>query len=226
MLLLTNDDGFDAPGLAALARAVGESACWLAPDGERSECGHSMTTRTPMEVEERAPGRFAVSGCPADCARLGLAGILGSRPAWVLSGINAGGNLGIDQYMSGTLAAAREAAIHGVPAVAFSHYRKSGRALDWDLASQRVARVWRLLQPRAIRPGEFWNVNLPHLEPDAPEPPVFFCPVSEDPLPLSYSHSGKQYAYSGVYPQRHAREGTDVAHCFAGAITVSRLRVR
>ncbi len=122
-LILTNDDGWDAPGLAALARAAkGLGQCHVvAPIGPISGCGHRVTTHAPIAVARPKEGCVSVAGTPADCVRLALHHLV-PRPTWVLSGINAGGNLGTDVHYSGTVAAVREAAIHGVPGIALSHY--------------------------------------------------------------------------------------------------------
>src|SRR5262245_36371129 len=102
-LLLTNDDGIDAPGLGALlaaAAGVGEPVV-VAPLDAHSGCSHRVTTHGPIRVERRGPGRFAVAGTPADCVRVGLHD-LAPDAGWVLAGINAGGNLGADVWHSGT----------------------------------------------------------------------------------------------------------------------------
>ena len=143
------------------------------------------------------------------------------RADWVLSGINAGGNLGADVFLSGTVAAAREAALHGVPAIALSHYIARGRPVDWEVASTRAARVLKVLMARPWTPGTFWNVNLPHPEPGSAEPALVFCPVDISPLPLSYRVEGDSAQYHADYHARERREGSDVALCFAGAITAS-----
>ena len=118
-LLLTNDDGIDAPGLAALERVaalLGEVSV-VAPLGHFSGCSHQVTTHRPLRVEGRGERRWAVAGWPADCTRVALRG-LGVEADWVLSGINAGGNMWADVYISGTVAAVREAALLGRPGVA------------------------------------------------------------------------------------------------------------
>lgn len=221
-LILTNDDGVDAPGLAALAVAaagLGEARV-VAPDGPRSGCGHAVTTHRPVTVQRLGGGAIAVGGTPADCVRLALHHLVDSAD-WVLSGINAGGNLGADVFHSGTVAAARESVLHGVPAVAISHYLARGRAVDWDLAADRAARVLRLLLGRPWTPGTFWNVNLPHPEPGGPEPEVVFCPLDPSPLPLSYRVEGDSASYCGDYQARARRPGADVASCFGGSIAVT-----
>jgi 5'-nucleotidase len=224
VLILTNDDGVDAPGLAALdaaAEGLGRRRV-IAPAGPWSGRGHAVTTHEPIRVTPRDGGRLAVEGTPADCVRLALHH-LAPEAAWVLAGINAGGNLGADIHHSGTVAAAREAVLHGRPAIALSHYRARGRPIDWSVAARQAARVLRLLLDRPWTPGTFWNVNLPHPEPGGPEPEVVFCPVDPSPLPLSFRVDGDTAHYNGDYQGRARIPGADVAVCFGGRIAVSRI---
>jgi 5'-nucleotidase len=224
VLVLTNDDGVDAPGLAALHEAAAGlgSRRVIAPAGPWSGRGHAVTTHEPIRVGRRDGGRLAVEGTPADCVRLALHH-LEPGAAWVLAGINAGGNLGADIHHSGTVAAAREAVLHGRPAIALSHYLARGRAPDWAGAAVRAARVLRVLLGRPWQPGTFWNVNLPHPEPGAPEPEIVFCPVDPSPLPLSFRLEGDVARYDGDYQGRARIPSADVAVCFGGRIAVSRV---
>lgn len=221
-LILTNDDGIDAPGLSSLAIAsqgLGRLQI-IAPDGPQSGCGHAVTTHRPLTVQRFDADRMAVSGTPADCVRLAIHH-LATGADWVFSGINAGGNLGADVFHSGTAAAAREAALHGVPAIAISHYLARNRVVDWSLAAERAARVLRVLMDLPKTPGTFWNVNLPHPEPGGPEPAIVFCPLDLSPLPLNYRVDGDSAVYSGDYQSRARTPGADVAVCFGGAIAVT-----
>lgn len=226
LLVLTNDDGIDAPGLAALGRAaagLGEVRV-VAPLGPWSSKAHAVTTHGPIRIEARPGGGFAVDGSPADCVRLALHH-LAPGAAWFLSGINAGGNLGSDTHHSGTVAAAREAALHGRPAVALSHYIARGRPIDWPAAARRAAAVLRDLLDRPWVPGTFWNVNLPHPEPGAPEPGVVACPLDPSPLPLSFRIEGDHAHYAGDYQRRTRVPAGDVATCFGGQISVTLVTV-
>src|SRR5437588_5232286 len=173
--LLTNDDGIAAPGLLALERAaatLGETV-WAAPHIHLSGCSHRVTTDQPLRVTQQTTGRWAIEGTPADCVRVGLAHLL-PEADWVLSGLNHGGNLGADVHVSGTVAAVREAVLLGKPGVALSHYKRRDRDFDWDRAAGWALPLLRDLLARTIPPGSFWNVNLPHLNPDDPEPAVVF----------------------------------------------------
>jgi 5'-nucleotidase len=223
-LLLTNDDGIDAPGLAALhqaASALGEPVV-IAPAEHLSGCSHQVTTSRPIRAQRRGLGRFAVHGTPADCVRVGLHG-LAPGAGWVLAGINEGGNLGADIHHSGTVAAVREAVLHGLPGVAVSHYRKKGRAIDWGKAAAWVVPVLRDLLAQQPAPGTFWNVNLPHLEPGEGPPEAVYCAVDPAPLPLSFRLEGELFHYDGDYHQRRRAPGSDVDVCFGGKIAVSRV---
>jgi 5'-nucleotidase len=223
-ILLTNDDGIDAPGLLALeeaARTLGKLLVVAPADGQ-SGCGHRVTTDDGVRVRSTAVNRFAVHGTPGDCVRLALHALTPAAD-WVLAGINAGGNLGADVHHSGTVAAVREAALHGRPGVAVSQYRRRGLAFDWRRAAALTAVVLADLLERPWTPGTFWNVNLPHLDPGAADPPVVFCPLETGPLPLSYRREGDLFHYDGDYHSRARRAGSDVDVCFGGAVAVTLL---
>jgi 5'-nucleotidase len=223
-LILTNDDGIDAPGIRALQQALNGQALIVAPKHHLSGCGHQVTTTLPIQVEQRSPKEYAVCGTPADCTRLALTHIA-PQTKWVLSGINAGGNLGVDVYISGTVAAVREAAIHGIPGIAISHWIKRPLVVDWDVASRWTAKVLDVLFSSPLPPVSFWNVNLPHLEPNALEPEIVFCEMSTQPLPVEYRVEGDLYYYKGEYGKRDRAAGTDVDVCFSGNIAVTMIRL-
>jgi 5'-nucleotidase len=223
-ILLTNDDGIDAPGLSALGLAtegLGHRVV-VAPSVAWSCRGHAITTDQPIEVRCDGTDRFAVSGSPADCVRLGLHH-LASEVDWVLAGINAGGNLGADIHHSGTVAAAREAVLHGRRAIAFSHYLIRGRPIDWDRAARWTRSVLAILLRKPWEPGTLWNVNLPHPEPGSPDPPIVSCPVDPSPLPLRFLIDGEFARYQGDYHGRPRQPGGDIDTCFSGRISVSRV---
>lgn len=225
--LLTNDDGIDAPGLAALEAALpnGSEAIVIAPTEEASGCGHRVTTNRPFKVSRRGPRRVAVDGSPADCVRIGLHDFR-DRFDWVLAGINNGANLGADIYYSGTVAAVREAALFGIPGIAFSQYRD--RVLgeqDWARATAWV----RHLLPEFLFPpverGHHWNVNLPCLPLGEDEPGIRWCPVDTNPLQVAFDVDGDAYTYAGSYSHRKCETGRDVQSCFAGKIAIARLKL-
>lgn len=223
-IILTNDDGIDAPGIQALRKAVEEQTIIVAPNRQCSGCGHQVTTHRGMRLEKKSATEYALDGTPADCTRLAI-NQLAKDTKLVLSGINSGGNLGIDVYTSGTVAGVREAAIYGVPGIAISHWIKNPLIIDWDLAALRTSRVIKDLLSRPLPPGSFWNVNLPHLEPEQPEPKIILCESSIDPLPVDFRPEGDEYYYQGEYAKRDRTPGTDVDICFRGDIAVTLLRL-
>ena len=121
-ILISNDDGFDSPGIQLLAKAVEDlgEVYVVAPHRERSTAGHSLTLHKPLRIMEHGPRRFSTSGTPADCIYLGIHYILKDKPDLILSGINRGANLGTDVFYSGTVAAAREGALMNIKSYAFS----------------------------------------------------------------------------------------------------------
>lgn len=232
-ILLVNDDGIDAPGLAALEAACSETFSGVAlelyvvaPSSEASQIGHRVTTDEPIAVETRAERRFAVAGTPADCTRLALTRLMPNRPDMVLSGINAGGNLGQDIVISGTVAAAREAAYHGVPAIAVSHYLRADVERCWETAARRTASVLQKLLREDLADGEFFNVNLPHLEKCAAEPEIIETLPERAPMLIGYDKTAAGYRYNSRYADRpQSSVNADVAVCFGGNISLSRLKV-
>jgi 5'-nucleotidase len=223
--LLTNDDGIAAPGLAALDRAVhalGESVV-VAPADHCSGCSHSVTTHRPLVLTRQDARRHALDGNPVDCTRLGLWHVA-PEVEWVISGINAGGNLGADVYISGTVAAAREAALMGRQAIAVSQYRGRDREIDWETASDWTREILTLLVDRPLPPGRFWNVNLPHLAPGASQPEIVFCRLDPHPLPVEYHQDEEgRFHYAGVYHSRSRHPERDVEICFSGRIAACEL---
>lgn len=225
-LLLTNDDGIDAPGLTALSQAaagLGRSTV-VAPLDGLSGCSHRVTTHQPLRLHRHGAARFAVAGTPADCVRIALHHLVAGE-CWVLSGINAGGNLGADVYISGTVAAVREAVLHGRPGIAVSHYLRKGVPVDWPRAAGWAESVVRRLLERPWEPGTFWNVNLPHLDPADPDPEMIFCPLDPAPLPVSFRREGDEFHYQGNYHHRRRSVGSDVDVCFGGKIAVTLMRL-
>ncbi|HEX3015055.1 MAG TPA: 5'/3'-nucleotidase SurE [Desulfobacteria bacterium] len=164
-ILLTNDDGILAPGIQALARQLRSVAeiSVVAPDSERSATGHGITLRRPLMVQEldlECGGKgFAVSGTPADCVKLALQGGLVRQPDLVISGINQGQNLGTDVLYSGTVSAAIEAALLGVPGIAVSltDYRYN----DFSFAAEFTEKLCQQLAKRGLTTDTLLNINIP-----------------------------------------------------------------
>jgi 5'-nucleotidase len=222
VILLTNDDGIDAPGLAALEAALAEKAeLWIvAPDRPLSGCSHQVNTQRPIQVAKAADRRYATDGTPADCVRLALTH-LAPQTDWIIAGINSGGNLGVDVYLSGTVAAVREAAFFGKPGIALSQYRRQGVPIDWDTAAAMARDVLDVLLRRTPAAGAFWNVNLPHLAPHQPRAEAVFCALDPCQLPVQYEVEDGRFRYQGVYGDRRRAPGADVDVCFSGRISIT-----
>jgi 5'-nucleotidase len=224
-LLLTNDDGYGAIGLNLLAEVCEEhgAVTILAPDQEQSGVGHRVNTRGALRFVEHAERRYTLTGTPADCTRIAVRG-LGLTPSWVLSGLNHGGNLGVDIHMSGTVAAAREAAILGVPAIAISQVINLRHPFRQDRVQRLTARVIRSLLARPLQPGQLYNVNLP-FAPESDEPEMVFCPPDPSPHDVRYERAGDDFNYSGVFLDRPRVKGSDVSIILDGKIAISVLSI-
>ena len=222
-IVVTNDDGIDAPGLASLTRVAERFAevFVVGPAEEHSAGGHRVTVNAPIRVERVSRTRYRVHGTPADCARLALTALVPDA-TWVLAGINEGGNLGADVYMSGTVAAAREAALLGARSVAISHYLRRSFSIDWALAEERTQSVLaRLLADPAVA-GAYWNVNLPHV---VGAVAMVEAPLDPSAMHVRYTPVDDGYLYTSSYHDRPRLPHSDVAVCFGGSITLTALHL-
>jgi len=226
IIILTNDDGVDAPGLQGLFERLQDFGRIIvaAPDGPCSGVGHQVTTRSPIEVIEVAANRYRIKGTPADCARIALK-VLAPDAGWVIAGINRGANLGSDVYNSGTVAAAREAAILGFRSIAISQYVARDLSIDWGVTAAHAALVLKMLVKRPLAKGNFWNVNLPHpLDPES-APEYVFCELDTGPHNYVYRREGQSYLYEGTIHERPRQPGRDVDVCFSGKTAITLLKV-
>jgi len=227
-ILVTNDDGFDAQGIAALRAVAGEfgEVFTLAPATQQSYVGHRVSTATPLVLTTLGPNHFSLTGTPADCVRVALRG-LGERFDWVLSGINHGGNLGADVYTSGTVAAAREAALLGVPAIALSQFHRRPHPDDWEMSMALARRAMELILREAVLGTNlntaYWNVNLPHPVCDPAAVELIDCALDPGSLDVTFARQGDEFLFAGRYMDRSCVPGFDVDRCFSGAITLTRL---
>ena len=172
-ILLTNDDGINAPGLKvleAIARGFSDDIWICAPAEEQSGAGHSLTLTRPVRLREHAPQRFSVSGTPTDAVTMALRKIMPGPPDCILSGVNRGANLGDDVTYSGTVAAALEGALAGIRSVALSQVYRSegvGDAVSFEAAAQWGEAVLRPLLAMRFAPRTLVNVNFPPIAADA-----------------------------------------------------------
>ena len=165
-ILLTNDDGLHAPGIAAFEEVTAHFGdLWVvAPHEERSGASHSLTMNEPLRIHAHDRQRFSCTGTPADCVYLAIHSLLGGMPSLVLSGINKGANLGDDVLYSGTVGAAREAAINELPALAVSLATEGGGGeVHFESAAVIARQVAEEYVKNPLPPGVFLNLNVPNL---------------------------------------------------------------
>jgi 5'-nucleotidase len=161
LILVTNDDGIMAPGLVALAGALAAlgRVVVVAPERDNSAASHSLTMRRPLLVREDGPDRFAIDGTPADCVIVGVGKLLKARPALLVSGINPGPNLGDDISYSGTVSAAIEGTMVGIPSLAVSLAGEPGEG--YELAAAYAVQLARLVLTNGLPPDTLLNINVP-----------------------------------------------------------------
>ncbi|MBI3399447.1 MAG: 5'/3'-nucleotidase SurE [Deltaproteobacteria bacterium] len=160
-MLVSNDDGIHSEGIKALARAlkrVGDVFV-VAPDRERSAASHSLTLHRPLRVEKHGPNVYAIDGTPTDCINLAVNGILKKRPDLVVSGINKGGNLGDDVTYSGTVSAAMEGTLLGIPSFAISLVSRDN--FNFKIAARFAAKLARYIFKKGLPKDTLLNVNVP-----------------------------------------------------------------
>jgi len=234
-ILLSNDDGILAPGLAVLAAGVADlgELTVVAPDSAQSAAGHAITLKRPLKVRTaRLAGPWdltglSVDGRPADCVRLAVRSLMPEPPQLVLTGINAGANVGVNVFYSGTVAAAAEAAMLNMPAVAFSAATATGE-VDFALAARLCRWVLDRLLGIGLRRGELVNVNIPDLCSGAPKGVLIvrqstaeiedlYHVNADDPTGSSYL-LGDEYNFIG-----HVDD--DVACLAEGYVTITPLHV-
>jgi 5'-nucleotidase len=237
-VLLTNDDGITAPGLQAARRALRELDGFevdvIAPDSNRSATARSITTRSPLTVEEVEFGDgdrgFATDGTPVDCVRFADLGLLGARPDLIVSGINHGSNLGDDITYSGTVAAAFEGIVLGIPALAISQQSAGGGMgyvsgrFDFDFAGPFTAQLVQRLAEETMPPETLVNVNFPSSEPTGIEVTRLGKRLYNDELKLigEDAETGKlRYEIYGFEPSFKDEEGTDLSAVARGRISVT-----
>ena len=198
----------------------------VAPDAPHSGCSHQMNRGGAIAIDERAQGRYAIGGTPADCSRVAISHLYPDAD-WVLSGINAGGNMGSDVYLSGTVAAVREAVLLRKRAIALSQYHYRNQPFDWARASRLSARVLAQLMAMPLPVGQFWNVNLPAppLDGSADDPEIVFCQGCTQPLPIEFVVDEAGFRYAGAYEDRLRDPKSDVDVCLSGRISVVKVQM-
>jgi 5'-nucleotidase len=226
-ILLTNDDGYQAPGLRALAAALEDFATVsiVAPSLEQSGAAQSLTLRRPIVCQQIAEHEWAVDGTPADCVIVALHKLLPEKPDMVISGINHGANLGENVYYSGTVGAAREAALHHIPALAMSLCSKSA-TVKFESAARVARSAAELILKEGLPDQVLLNVNVP--EPWSGE--VKFTRQSKKITrnQLSEGKDPRGRTYFWLFEQRIDKDvapDTDYAAIFSGAVSITPLHL-
>ena len=237
-ILVTNDDGVQAPGLLALAKAMREIATVtvFAPDRNWSASGHVKTLERPLRIGETVlvdgTQAYMSDGAPSDCVALPLLGFLENKVDLVVSGINPFSNIGHDVTYSGTVTAAMEAVIAGVPGVAFSlasQDKPAGVPTDYEPAAQIARLIARKVLEKGLSEGVVLNVNIPYLTGDAMKGILITrqgLRVYRDALDRRVDPRGRPYYWiGGEAPTGVNEEGTDVGALLAGYVSVTPLQL-
>lgn len=232
-ILVSNDDGINAPGIKVLeriARALSKDVWVVAPEHEQSAAGHSLTIRRPLRVRQLSRRRFAVDGTPTDAVLLGVNAVIkGRRPDLVLSGVNRGGNLGEDVTYSGTVAAAMEGTILGIPAIAFSQHYTPEAPVKWSTAEHWAPEIVR----RAVAVGWGKNVLINVNFPDVAHTQVAGIEITRqgkrkigDQISERLDPRGEPYIWIGAQrAEERSTPGTDIEAVVRGAVSVTPLCV-
>jgi 5'-nucleotidase len=237
-VLITNDDGIAATGLQELRRALvavpGLEVSVVAPDSNRSATARSITTRSPLWVEEvqfdDGNSGFACDGTPVDCVRFAELGLIGERPELIVSGINHGANLGDDITYSGTVAAALEGIVLGIPAIAISQQSGKGemdfnfgRDFDFGIAAAFTARLVQSIAAQPLPADTLLNVNCPSGEPSGIEVAHLGKRLYNDEMKLVEEDPDgrRRYQIYGFEPSFEDEEGSDLSAIANGRIAVT-----
>ncbi len=230
-ILISNDDGYQAPGIVALYEALKDLGHVevVAPEQNNSAKSNALTLHSPLYVHQASNGFRYVNGTPADCVHIALTGLLGYKPDLVVSGINNGANMGDDTIYSGTVGAAMEGYLFGIPAIAFSQVEKGWAHLDAAAESARALVQQLVAQQQAQAPAWLLNVNIPNQPLD-------------NIKPLRVTRLGRRHAAERVITQTSPRgetmywigsagaakddsDGTDFHATFEGHLSVTPLHV-
>ncbi|HTO39879.1 MAG TPA: 5'/3'-nucleotidase SurE [Rhizomicrobium sp.] len=235
-ILVTNDDGIHAPGLAVaekIARDLTDDVWVVAPETEQSGASHSLTLSQPLRLREIAPKRYAISGTPTDCVMMAVAQLMGDgKPDLVLSGVNRGANLAEDVTYSGTIAGAMEGTALGIPSIALSQAYgfEEGHAVRWQCAQAHGANIVRRLLKSGWPPEVLMNVNFPDREPENIAGVEIVAQGKRDlqtaVIDSRVDMRGIAYFWIGFRRVRsNPRQGTDLHAIYEGRIAITPLHL-
>ena len=230
-ILLSNDDGYQAPGIVALYDAIKDlgDVEVVAPEHNNSAKSNALTLHSPLYVQQAGNGFRYVNGTPADCVHVALTGLLGYRPDLVVSGINNGANMGDDTIYSGTVGAAMEGYLFGISAIAFSQVQKGWSHLD--TAARKVRELVQQVLAQGPTEGKpfLLNVNIPN-RPYEELKPFKVCRLgrrhaAEKVISQTSPHGETMYWIGGAGPAKDDAEGTDFHATVQGHVSVTPLKV-
>lgn len=234
-ILLTNDDGIHAEGLAVLervARSISDDVWVIAPETDQSGQAHSVSLYEPLRLRQVDEKRFALSGTPTDCVVMGVREVLPGKPDLILSGINDGANTADDVTYSGTIAAAIEGTLQGIRSIALSQgiRRDNGRYAPWHVAEKFAPEVVRKLMTVDLPAGTFLNVNFPNCEIEDVQEEVAVTAQGKTDFMLSVDarHDGRGKPYYWLrFGERNGRllGGTDIEALKENRISVTPLKL-
>ena len=230
-ILISNDDGYQAPGIVALHAALATVAEVevVAPEHNNSAKSNALTLHSPLDVHTAHNGFRYINGTPADCVHIALTGLLGYRPDLVVSGINNGANMGDDTIYSGTVGAAMEGYLFGIPSMAFSQVDKGWGELE--AAAQKAREMVLQMQAQQWLGGNPWllNINIPNLPLEAMRP-LKLCRLgrrhaAERVITQNSPRGETMYWIGGAGPAKDDAEGTDFHATAQGHVAVTPLKV-
>ncbi|HZF82302.1 MAG TPA: 5'/3'-nucleotidase SurE [Burkholderiaceae bacterium] len=230
-ILISNDDGYQAPGIVALHKALAEIADVevIAPEHNNSAKSNALTLSAPLYVHQAHNGFRYVTGTPADCVHIALKGLLDYRPDLVVSGINNGANMGDDTIYSGTVGAAMEAYLFGIPAIAISQIEKGWAHVD--AAAQVAQRLVQRIERERMLGGSAWllNVNVPNRPGDELKP-IKVCRLgrrhaAEKVITQDSPRGDTMYWIAGAGGAKDSGEGTDFHATAAGHVALTPLQI-
>ena len=230
-ILISNDDGYQAPGIVALHAALATVAEVevVAPEHNNSAKSNALTLHSPLYVHTAHNGFRYINGTPADCVHIALTGLLGYRPDLVVSGINNGANMGDDTIYSGTVGAAMEGYLFGIPSMAFSQVDKGWGELE--AAAQKAREMVLQMQAQQWLRGNPWllNINIPNLPLEAMRP-LKLCRLgrrhaAERVITQNSPRGETMYWIGGAGPAKDDAEGTDFHATAQGHVAVTPLKV-
>ena len=228
-ILISNDDGIRATGIKFLREELSKKneVITIAPNQERSSCGHGITLGHPVRIEKLSDDIYSCTGYPADCILIGLGNICkDDKPDLVVSGINHGANLGQDRYYSGTIAAAREAAFRGIPSIAVSLVTQNLKDLEhFETASEFISTLVDQNIQDLIPRNSLLNVNVPNLPLEEIKGVRYtslgFQNYSEEVIERIDGRGKTYYWVGGTYRGYEQIEGSDCVEVYNGFISIS-----